>query len=73
VEREVLVSSPVSSDRTCVNGSMLHQGRYRLDIGKHFFTERVARHWNRLSGVVDDAPSLSVLKRHLNNALNNRA
>ena len=37
---------------------------------KHFFTERVVKPWNRLPGEVVDAPCLSVLKRHLDNALN---
>jgi len=38
---------------------------------KRFFTERVIKHWNRLSREVTNAPSLSVFKRHLNNSLNN--
>ncbi|KFP44892.1 hypothetical protein N324_12646, partial [Chlamydotis macqueenii] len=53
------------------NGSELCQGRFRLDIGVCFFTERVVKHQNRLPrDVVDATLSLSVLKRRLDNALN---
>ena len=61
-----------SRGRTHGNGSMLHQGRFRLGIRKHFFTERVIKHWSRLLREVVNAPSLSVLKRRLDNALNHR-
>ncbi|KFP99046.1 hypothetical protein N329_00717, partial [Haliaeetus albicilla] len=53
------------------NGLKLCQEQFRLHIRKRFFTKRVVKHWNRLSREVVDAPSLSVFKRLLDNALNN--
>jgi len=71
VERKVLISSsPVSSGRMHANASELLQGKFRLDIRKHFSTERVVRPWNRLLREVVDPSSLSVFKRRLDNALN---
>lgn len=45
-------------------------GKFRPCIRKHFFTNRVIKHRNRLPREVISAPSLSVFKRRLDNALN---
>jgi len=43
--------------------------KVQIVFRKHFFTERVVKHRNRLPSCVVDAPFLSVFKRHLDNPL----
>ena len=60
----------VDNSRTRGSGFKLKEGRFRLDVRRKFFTERVVRCWNSCpERLWMPRPSLEVLKARLDGAL----
>ena len=60
-----LASSPGNNDRTRVNSLMLCWGRFRWDIRKNFYLERVVMYWNKLLRELVESTSPEILKERV--------
>ena len=58
-----------SQDRTRGNGYKLEKLRFRTDIGRYWFTNRVVNDWNRLGRHVVSGESIGSFKRRLDQSI----
>ena len=58
-----------SQGRTRSNGYKLDKLRFRTDIGRYWFTNRVVNDWNRLDRHVVSAESISSFKKRLDESM----
>ena len=54
-----------NQDRTRNNGFKIEKSRYKKELGKNWFSNRVVDEWNRLSSQVVGAKTIESFKRRL--------
>ena len=64
-----LFCQSISLSPSQASGFKLQQGRFRLDMRKKIFRERVVGQWNRLPREGVESPSLDVFKGRLDELL----
>ena len=63
IDQVIEISS--QQGRTCSNGYKLDKPRFRTDIGRYWFPNRVVSDWNRLDKHVVSAESIGSFKKWL--------
>ncbi len=58
-----------SQDRTCGNGYKLEKLRFRTNVGRYWFTNRVVNDWNRLGRHVVSSETIGSFKKRLDECM----
>ncbi len=58
-----------SQDRTRGNGYRLEKLRFRTDVGRYWFTNRVVNNWNRLGRHVGSGETIGSFKKRLDECM----